>query len=325
MNASPSAPDAHQDRSTGLLVFGILTVIMGCLCGLFGLLMISSQSLAARDPALGDTRGVIFATATYFGLAIAFVWLGIGSIRARRWARTLLVVISWGWLLIGVGSLLAMVFLFPAMFSESASSGAKIDPAVQGVIMAIALGFTGVLFFLIPGAWALFYSSKNVRATFEHRDPVIRWTDRCPLPVLAVSLWTALGAPGMLLMPVAGMAVLPFFGNFLAGWPAAWLCVGLGLLWVWAAWRLYRLDILGWWVVVASVVLFAISSVLTYSRHTLTEFYALMGYSQAQIDQIQKFALPPWFLTWGVLVWVLPVLAYLIFILRYLRRSPAGA
>jgi hypothetical protein len=316
-----SAPvAAPEDRSTGLLIFGILTILMGALCALFVPLMIFSQSMAARDPALADARGLVFGTAMYAGLAVALIWLGIGSIQARRWARALLVILSWGWLLIGVGAMASMVLLMPSMLAKAPSSGAKIDPGFQGVILAISLGFTGVIFVLIPGIWTFFYSRQTVRATCERRDPIVRWTDRCPLPVLAASLWTGLGAPAMILMPLAGMAVFPFFGGILSGWPAAVLCVALGLVWLWAAWRLYRLDILGWWTVVASVVLFSLSSVLTYSRHDISEIYALMGYSKAQMDLMQQYALPQSFLTWGVLAWVLPVLGYLVFIRRYFRK-----
>jgi len=34
----------------------------------------------------------------YALLAVLFVWLGIGSIMARRWARALVLVSSWFWL-----------------------------------------------------------------------------------------------------------------------------------------------------------------------------------------------------------------------------------
>jgi uncharacterized membrane protein len=321
MNESSPTLAGHQDRSTGLLIFGILTILMGAFCALFVVLMIFSQTLAARDPSLSDPRGLVAGIAMYAGLAVAFIWLGIGSIQARRWARALLVILSWGWLLIGLGAMVALVLLLPSMFSKTPPSGAKIDPAMQGVIAAITLGFTGVIFVLIPAVWAIFYSSQNVRATCEQRDPVTRWTDRCPLPVLAAGFWTALGGPTLFLMPLAGTAVFPFFGGFLAGWPAVVLCVVLGLLWLWAAWRLYRLDILGWWIVVASVVLFTISSIMTYSRHTLSELYSLMGYSEAQIAMIQEYSLPQSFMTWGILAWVLPVLGYLLFLRRFFRKA----
>jgi hypothetical protein len=321
MNESAPAPADYQDRSTGLLVFGILTILMGALCALFVPLMIFSQAMAARDPALADTRGVIFGTGMYAGLAVAFIWLGIGSVRARRWAPALLTIFCWGWLLMGVISLVFMGIMMPAMLAKSHPPSGKLDPAMQGVIMAISLGFTAVVFVLIPGVWAFFYSHKNVRATCELRDPVERWTDRCPLPVLGAAFWTTLAAPCLLIMPLAGAAVLPFFGAFLSGWPAAVLCVVFGLVWLWAAWRIYKLDILGWWVVVSFVGLFSLSSILTYSRHSIFELYALMGYSQAQMDLMREYTLPQSFLTWGVLAWVLPMLGYLIFIRRYFRKS----
>lgn len=325
MNESAPAPADYQDRSTGLLVFGILTILMGGLCALFVPLMAFSQAMAARDPALADTRGLVFGAAMYAGLAVAFIWLGIGSIRARRWARTLLAVLSWGWLLMGVVALISMAVMMPTMLAQSPSPGGKVDPALQATILAVSLGFTSIIFVVIPGVWAFFYSNKNVRATCEHRDPVVRWTDRCPLPVLIAALWTSLGAPCMFVMPLAGMAVLPFFGALLTGWLAAVLCIVLGLVWLWAAWRLYRRDLAGWWIVVGSVVLFSLSSVLTYSRHSISELYTLMGYSEAQMALMREYALPQWFMTWGVLAWVLPVLAYLLYIRRYFGPSTAAS
>jgi len=321
MNESVSTPAGYQDRSTGLLIFGILTILMGALCALFVPLMIFSQAMAAHDPALANTHGLLFGIVMYAGLAVAFIWLGIGSIQARRWARALLVVLCWGWLACGAIAVATMAIMMPTMLAKTPSPGGKLDPAVQGTIMAISLGFSAVIFVVIPAVWLFFYSHKNVRATCEHRDPVIRWTDRCPLPVLAVVLWAFLAGPSMLIMPFAGMAVLPFFGGFLTGWSAGGLCGVVGAVWLWAAWRLYRLDMAGWWAVVTLVGLFAISSVLTYSRHDLSELYVLMGYSQAQMNLMQQYTLPQSFLTWGVLAWVLPMLGYLIFIRRYFRKS----
>jgi hypothetical protein len=321
MNDSPAPSVSHQDRSTGLLVFGILTILMGALCALFVVLMLSSQALVARDPSLANPRSLIPGVVLYGALAVAFVWLGIGSIRARRWARALLVILSGGWLLMGIGSLIAVVLVLPSAFSGDLPGEAKIDPATLGVITTIITGFTGIVFVLIPAIWAFFYSGKNVRATCEHRDPVVRWTDRCPLPVLGVSLWTALLAFGLLFTMVAGTAVVPLFGFLLAGFPAAAVCLGLALLWFWAAWRLYRCDILAWWIVVVSMVGFTISSILTYSRHNLSELYTLMGYSPAQIAAMEPYALPQAFVTWGILLWILPVLGFLLYIRRYFRAA----
>ena len=61
-----------------------------------------------------------------------------------------------------------------------------------------------------------FYNSRHVKATCERRDPATRWTDACPLPVLGFCLWLLLGVPMLLIMPLAGHGVMPFFGIFLS-------------------------------------------------------------------------------------------------------------
>jgi len=38
----------YKDRSTGLVVFGILTLLLGCLAGLFVPLMLFGQMMAAK-------------------------------------------------------------------------------------------------------------------------------------------------------------------------------------------------------------------------------------------------------------------------------------
>lgn len=313
-------PSEFKNRSTGLMVFGILTILMGAFCALFVPLMLFSQAMAARDPALGNPRALIPAIAMYSGLAIALIWLGIGSIQARRWARALLVILSWGGLLVGVISLGTMAILAPQILAQVSATGSS--PGVPPVFLLIPLAFMVVIFLIIPGIWTAFYSSKNVRATCEFRDPTERWTDRCPLPVLAASLWVALGAPGILAMPLTSRAVLPFFGNFLTGAPAVVLCLVMAVVWAWAAWGLYKLDLRAWWTVVAVLVLFAVSSVATYARHDIMEAYHLMGYPQAQIDQIKKFSLPTNFVLWSILGGMIPALGYLVFLRRYFRQAP---
>jgi hypothetical protein len=317
MNESSPAPAEYQDRSIGLMIFGILTIVMGTLCALCVPLMLFSQSIAARDP----MRGVGFVFAFYAGLAVLFVWLGIGSIMARRWARALLAIISWGWMAMGLVSLVSMVFMMPQMLKATPPPGGKMSPGTMEAIVIITVAFTGGLFVVIPGIWAFFYSGKNVKATCEHRDPVVRWTDRCPLPVLGAAIWVALCAACMLMLPLAGMAVLPMFGSLLSGPAAIVVCLVVAGVLFWTAWAIYRLQIAGWWVAVVFPILFAISSVITYSHHSLEEVYRLAGYTQEQIALIQKAGMPEWFTTWGGVVWTLPVVGYLLFIRRYFRKA----
>lgn len=67
---------------------------------------------------------------------------------------------------------------------------------------------------------------------------------------------------------------------------------------------------------------FMTSAILTFAHHDLLEMYRLMGYPEAQIEQIQKTGL----LVGNRMAWMmafssLPFLGYLVFIKKYLIRK----
>src|ERR1035438_2743222 len=96
-------PD-YKDRSTGLIIFGILTLLLGCLVGLFVPLMLFGQMMAAKAPNAPPVNhaAMLPGIAIYGLLAVTLVWLGIGSIKKRRWVRALLLIFSWSWLIMGI-------------------------------------------------------------------------------------------------------------------------------------------------------------------------------------------------------------------------------
>jgi hypothetical protein len=314
------APAEFRDRSAWLTAFGILTIILGAFCALSSVGFLFGQVFAKYNPDLRGMPGLGYAAALYGCLAAVFIWLGIGSIKARRWARALLAILSWGGLVFGGISVIFSVFLLPRVMASGFPSGEKLPPGFMPLMMAFSVVVSIVLYVVIPAVAGFFYSSKDAKATCELRDPVTRWTDRCPLPVLALSLLKALGAVGMLASSVSGMAVLPFFGNFLAGLPAVAVAVCLAAIWCWVAWALYRLDIRGWWASIAITVLVGTSTAMTYSRHSMTEMFRLMGYPQRQLDIMQAIAMPQWVLVLKTFVWALVILGYLLYIRRYFRK-----
>ena len=286
----------YKDRSTGLIVFGILTILLGCLAGLFVLLMLFGRAMSAKTtgaPAPFST--ILPAISIYGALAVALVWLGIGSIMARRWARALLLIFSWSWLIMGVFVLVCMTFFIPKILANMSSSGTSDHTAVSSaaivMAMVVMLLIFGVFFVILPAVWTFFYNSRHVKATCEARDPVTRWTDACPLPVLGFCLWLVFSVPMMLIMPIAGHCVMPFFGIFLTGMPGAILCLAIAALWSYAAWSLYKLEQRGWWLILIALCVFMASAVLTFARHDMMEMYRLMNYPEAQIEQIQKTGL----------------------------------
>jgi len=67
---------------------------------------------------------------------------------------------------------------------------------------------------------------------------------------------------------------------------------------------------------------FTASALVTFAQHDTMEMYRLMGYSEAQIEQIQKTGmLVGNHMSWLMSFSVLPFIGYLFFIKKYLRRE----
>jgi hypothetical protein len=161
-----------------------------------------------------------------------------------------------------------------------------------------------------------------VKATCEARDPGTRWTDACPLPVLALCLWLLFTVPMLLVMSVAGHGVMPFFGMFLTGLPGTLLCLAIAALWIYAAWLLYKLDMRGWWLIFIVMAMFMASALMTFAHHDILEMYQLMGYPEAQIELMKKTGLLEGNrMNWLMSLSVVPFLGYLLFIKKYLGRK----
>jgi hypothetical protein len=323
---STPSPMPYKDRSAGLIIFGILTILLGCLAGLFVLLMLAGQAASARTTGASAPFSIILPVISIYGaLAVALVWLGIGSIMARRWARALLLIFSWSWLGLGLFVVVMMAFFMPKMMANIAASGTADHPAmtssmIAGMMVGMFLVY-GVLFVILPAVWTFFYHSRHVKATCETRDPATRWTDACPLPVLGLCLWLLLTVPMMLVMPLAGHGVMPFFGMLLTGLPGTLFCLAVAALWSYAAWLLYKLDVRGWWLILIAMCVFWVSSLVTFAQHDMLEMYRLMGYPQAQIEQMQKTGLLAGNrMSWLMLFSMLPFLGYLLFVRKFLPK-----
>ena len=117
--ALPPVQPTYQDRRTGLIVFGVFAILIGACCALLVPLAFFGQMMAARQ--LGtdfDTSAAVISAAVYGLMAVVLIWLGVGSVLAKRWARALLLCLGWIGLIIG---LVAMPAVFLAMNSIGAS------------------------------------------------------------------------------------------------------------------------------------------------------------------------------------------------------------
>ncbi len=323
---APSTPTAvaYHDRSTGLLVFGIFEIILGGFAALMIPLVILGQAMAAKQhEASLDTslQGSTFLT--FALLAVGLIWLGIGSIQARRWARALLLCLGAVGLCIGMFSLVSVIISLGSMEAIMRQSGQELPPAALLIGKIVAVGMVLVMYVIIPGALVLFYRSRHVKLTCEHRDPVERWTDRCPLPVLAWCLVQAYGAVSMLLMWKFSSAV-PLFGFVVTGGIARVLWVGFAGFTLWSAWGLYRLNARVRLIYLVVSVLAGISSLITFSRVNLFDYYRTIGLPEWQLKQIALSPLAQghnflWFFAASMVIFV----GYQFFLQRYFVQPRA--
>ncbi len=317
------APASYKDRRAGLIAFGVLEILLGCV----SLLMMAAMTFAMvvlprLDDALSrqalDARTIVPSMAIYGIAAASLIWLGIGSILCRRWARTLIVIGSWSAVL---GGILGIVFSI--LFARDI-----LTRAGANAIATFALIFTAIImtifFIVLPTLMGLFYESRNVIATCEARDPHLRWTDRCPMPVLATSLWLVLGSLSCLLMPVSYQSVMPWFGSLLSGTPATLTILALMAIGFYLAWGMYRLQMASWWIALIGFTILSTSATITFLRVDVFEFYRLMGYPAEQLELLRsmKFFSTKIIVGWMVICYVL-LLIFLVWIRKYFRKENA--
>jgi hypothetical protein len=261
----------------------------------------------------------------YLPLAVAFIWLGIGLVRARRWAWTLTVVLSWMWLIMGVVGFVMVVFFMGPMMASIAQQG-KMPPEAM-MAMRIILGASmGCIYILLPGVFLVLCHGESVRATCQMRDPKVRWTDRCPMPVLALSIILALSVVSMSSLVAYG-CVMPLFGVFISGAAGAVVILLIALALAYLAWGTYRLKLAAWWGTLLFGIAGTLSMVVTFSRTNLMEMYEKMGMPADQLEMMRKTGFvesisdrAPWMNLVGGAAW----LGYLLYVRRYFVRGGEG-
>jgi MFS family permease len=313
-----------KDRKTGLIIFGIFHIIIGAFCVLFMLSTIigamALRNLGETTTAAMSVGQMILFVSLYPLLAVWFVWMGIGSILARKWARALILITSWLWLICGIIGLIAILLFMPDIFGPL-TTGEEIPREAAVIVQTIVTAFLAFILIVVPGAFVLFYGSRHVKATCEQRDPQARWIDKAPLPVIALSsIWGCIAIS----MPLTGLYrwTTHFFGLVLSGIPGAIIVLIYALLFAYAAWGTYKLQVKAWWCGFLATAASNVSIVLTFSRVSQGEFYEKMGLPQERLEIIQRLDL---FHDLRVLILGgLAIIGYLVFIIytkRYFKAS----
>lgn len=319
-DAEAAESSGFKDRKVRLVVLGVIQIIFGVICALLVPLMILGMVASAavgKGPAEGvSMKTMIPGVLVYVVLAVWFIWMGTGSVMARRWARALVLVSSWVWLVSGACAFVFMLVILPDMSSKMGESGEIPKDAV--LLMKCVTGSFLALFYVgIPGAFVLLYSGKSVKATCERRDPRQRWTDKCPLPVLVVSFVFAVWAVSMLSMGLYNWAI-PFFGSVVSGTAGAVIVLVLALVLAYTARGIYKLDMKAWWCALLVHTGWSVSAIITFFTVSMEEFYEKMDFSRQQLDMMNQFNVM-WESGMKLFMglWAVAVLAYLIYVRRY--------
>jgi MFS family permease len=312
-------PPVFQDRKTLLVVFGILHIFLGAVCALLAPIalvgLIISKYMPPNTAATTSITMMIMVVCIYILLAIWFIWMGIGSIKARRWARALILVFSWLWLVIGVVMTVMMFFYIPNMFGNlpQANQMPQAFFIIMKIFMALLMFF---LYIVIPGMFVLVYRGENIRRTCEFYDRQVRWTDRCPLPVLTLVLLFGMGAFSFLLM-LFYKGLFPFFGTLVQGLPGIAIVLALAALFGYISRGMYRMDIKAWRVAVIVIILIGASVIVTFLQISIWDLYTAMGYSEQQIELMKQYVFPNNMFKMFSGLWAIPIVGYLLFMRKY--------
>jgi len=285
-------PD-YRDRSVGLAIFGVIEILIGLVCALL-IPLIVVAAVATRQlggpGASPDLRSTVPSLVVYAVIAVAFVWLGVGSILARRWARALMLVLSWLWLVTGVVAMMSSWWLLPAVWAQVGGMTGLPGGALLLVRLTTAL-LLGFIYVALPAAFVLFYRSPDVAATCRARDPNPSWVDDCPPHLVSLVLVYALGAVSVLTVPAYGF-VLPVFGVVLDGaaGAAGWAII-LALL-IGLAWATARRDLRAWRVGMAGTGVAFLATTVTVAAVPVRVLVERMRLPPEQTALLEAIGLP---------------------------------
>jgi hypothetical protein len=293
------------DRSTRLLVVGIFLLIAACFIGLATLMMpvgmMMSHRVAAAGtpaPAAAMAVGQMLATiALYALLTVGLVMLGVGAIRKRRWFRPIILVLAWLGLMMGIAGVAFVAFMLPDLMQDIRATTPPPPPGAAGppaqlfvAIIVITTSVSMLLYVGVPALLIFLFKGADVQATLEFYDPVPRWTDGVPIPVLGLCGILGFGAIWAIMMAIQGM--VPAFGVFLHGIAARLALVAVAVLFAYAALQVYKLRLAGWRVAVVLLIVVPLAAAITFARGDVGALYRDAGVPPGQMQRMTRLAGP---------------------------------
>ncbi len=318
-------PKEFKDRKTLLIVFGIIQILLGLLLVLLSLVVFISTAFLASEAyqeqaamyggTFNPAAAITMAIVIYLAMAVWFIWMGIGSIMARRWARALSLMFSWLWLVVGVATCIFIAVMFPTMNTFTPAAGHS--PAVATTVTLFGVALMGFVFIILPLAMILVYNRQDVKLTCEKRDKKECWTDRCPLPVLALCKALVLIGLSTVLSAVFYNWMHIMFGFVLTGIWGALATLATLIFLGYSCYWLYRREMKGWWTALAYQVYITLSTAALFFTTSIDQMYKAMGFGETEIAMMSIYNEQlPWLWLSGLLFLPL-IIGYMIYIKRF--------
>ena len=313
VNATNEPPIA--DRSSALVALGVIEIILGGLCGLMmvfmGIMLLAMPSLPHPPGQPQPSMGAMLPAVSIYGLwAVSFIFIGIGTVRAKRWARRLNVIFSTMWLIAG-GLMLLGAIVVGAFVELPPQPG--VPPMMMGIVILVMAVVVAIFFVALPGSFLLFFRSRGVVATCERRSPP-DWSDAVPMSVLGLAALLAHYAYMLLAMSWTG-APTAAFGHVLGGAGATAFNVAQAALWAVLTLGVYQRRKLAWWGTLAATLVLTLGNSLTMTLIKPDEFAKMSGLPPGQPLPFNPSAMLP-----IMLVCILPLLIFIVWTRKHFTK-----
>ncbi|HZZ59285.1 MAG TPA: hypothetical protein VFE31_15750 [Opitutaceae bacterium] len=282
----PVIAPAYQDRRIGLVVGGVIIAIVGFFFVLAALLAPIGQIAAGDGSGQPVAWNVVGSgVCTNLLIAIPAIWVGVGSLLHRRWVRPIVLTVS---VLLAASGLFECALL-PRVVARTLQRTAAANPLPPAAIAAaqwISLVVMLVLLVVIPALYFWYYGKRDVKLTLEARDPVSRWTDGKPVPLIGACVCLAWGAVYLLGFSLLLRTAFPLFGTVAPPAVSRLLWLAFALFSLYAARGFYRRDRAVWTAYFVVFLAMGASGLFTLHHLGLRELYARSGIPAGQADQI---------------------------------------
>ncbi|MBN1318326.1 MAG: hypothetical protein JXA42_22800 [Anaerolineales bacterium] len=302
-----------KDQSRILVIFGALLLAVGAFSFLLGpiemycfYLFSNSGRFHYEGFGFGSFMFANIATQIigYYTIGITAITIGYGHIQFRQWTRYLIIANSWIWIIFGIP--LLIVFLLIAFSTKELSMAASL------LLLLISL----ISYFLVPAVLIRYYSSPNVRHTFETRDKGHYRLDDNSIPIFILCIMNTFYAL-MLHIPIFFRGSFPFFGHMLTDLPGFFFIVGSMALLILFATGIWYKQKWAWWGNLIFFLAIFISTITTFLTFDYQKFLITMRYPSTEMDMLKNVPLEGYHLA---LFFGFPILLTLVAIF-YSRRN----